>query len=46
MEKLQGIGVDVSKITTTDTILTLAQKTLCALEVVKRIEFKRTIISL
>ena len=27
MEKLQGIGVDVSKITTTDTILTLAQKT-------------------
>ena len=27
MEKLQGIGVDVSKITSTDTILTLAQKT-------------------
>ena len=27
MEKLQGIGVDVSKITQSDTILTLAQKT-------------------
>ena len=27
MEKLQGIGVDVSKITSTDTILTLAQET-------------------